>query len=302
MLTPYIVSEAEAGQKLLSYLQRRLQAPTSALHRWIRSGQVRVNGKRCKPFERLSAGDAVRIPPTAFSEVKTPSLQNFAAPLPQVLFDEQGILLLNKPHGLTVQPGTGHTDSVVTRLRQHYAGADFMPAPAHRLDRDTTGILAVGTTYNALLQLQTLFASHKAHKEYLCWVWGSCPWNTPTLLRDYVSKQGPLGREKMHATVAGHEAILMVRCVTQQVVDAQTYSLLHIRLQTGRTHQIRIQLASRGFPVLGDGKYGQKATAPKQCCPLYLHACRLQINEQWHEALPSWREPWAVSMLPCVFD
>lgn len=300
--TPGIVSEAEAGQKLLAYLQRRLGVPAACAHRWIRSGQVRLNGKRCKPFDRVEAGDAVRLPPMAFAQEPPAAPPSSCLPLPPLVASEGGVLLFSKPAGLAVQPGTGHPDSVVARLRAHYADADFVPAPAHRLDRDTTGLLAVGATYAALRRLQDAFAGHvELRKEYLCWVRGQCPWEGTARLEDRLRKEGPSGAEKMRVqrpepdgSASGLPAALLARCLEERRVQGKPYSLLQVALETGRTHQIRVQLAERGLPLLGDGKYGPVADVPEGL-GLYLHAFRLCFDGRDHILAPPWTGPWAVT-------
>ena len=325
MVTPLVVSEAEAGQKLLAYLQRRLGTPSSCAHRWIRTGQVRINGKRCKAFDRVVAGDAVRLPPAAFAD-RPPMEEGRSAepvvsktpvgPLPPLVFSGNGVAVFNKPAGLPVQPGTGHSDSLATRLAAWYADSDFVPAPAHRLDRDTTGLLAVGCTYGALRRLQEAFAgAAPLRKEYLCWVHGDCPWNAPEVLTDRLAKSGLPGQERVRAVSAaesfttigpesgqaGKHACLAVRCVTTRVIAGQICSLLHITLMTGRTHQIRVQMASRGFPLVGDGKYGRPRDSSWPA-GLLLHAVRLCVDGACHEVGPPWPPPWDVPSLPSSYD
>lgn len=346
MALPRTVTAAEAGQKLVAYLVRRLNTPLSCAHRWVRSGQVRINGKRCKPFDRLEEGDLVRVPPMAFNassatqthaEHAPPALfppktspeaspdtlpdtlpvaslsGTSGLPLPPVVAESDEWIVFCKPAGLAVHPGTGHEDCLTARLERHFAGADFMPGPAHRLDKDTTGVLVVAKTYRALRRLQAAFADREhMGKEYLAWVEGVCPWNTPTVLRDVLHKGVTLRGERMltqntgreHKCMAkdpqkvqGKDASLTVHCLLQRVdtVREVTYSLVQIRLHTGRTHQIRVQLAARGFAVVGDTKYG---VCRSPSAGLYLHACRLMVDDQYFEALPQWQGPWAVRQLP----
>lgn len=344
MTEPFVVSDAEAGQKLLQFLRRRCAAPDSMLHKWIRSGQVRINGSRTKAFDRLDAGDLVRIPPFALNftqktekiasqeqdtlqnvplEKSLPSqnlplqntqMQNVSLQkpknlslqqhsLPPIITENEDFILFNKPAGLPVHSGSGHEDSLATRLASAYADAPFRPTPVHRLDKDTSGLLLVAKNYRTLRKMSDLFATHAVVKEYLAWVSGKCPWQKPTLLEDYlykgIDRQATQEenvhnfdkRERVHVAQFPDQdtryASLVVRCLLQ----TQNASLAHIRLNTGRTHQIRVQMSAHGFPLIGDRKYG----GPQG--NLMLHACRLIVDGKEWTVLPDWQEKWQVKDL-----
>lgn len=174
------VSRAESGQKLLNFLQRRIEAAAGELHKWIRSGQVRVNGGRSKAFDRVSEGDLVRVPP--FAALKAPGSASPVRPRPAfanafggaailpVIYEDEDILVLNKPSGLPSQGGTGHADSVASLLAARFRHAEFVPAPVHRLDKDTSGLLIAGKSYAALRRLSDALAGRTEtppRKEYL---------------------------------------------------------------------------------------------------------------------------------------
>ena len=348
------VFASEDGMKLLRFLERRLaeQAPGAILHKWIRTGQVRVNGGRAKPFSRLAAGDQVRIPPfararelattaddqktrqrppkgrehppagsdsrPAFSppasfEFSLPSQSSAPALGPDV--DIVGrtphLLVLAKPAGLPCQPGDKGGDSLYARLASAFAEAAFIPAPAHRIDRHTSGLVAVGLSHAAQRRLHDLFASGGIRKDYLAWVLGDWPLSGPCLLEDRLIRQDVDGREAMTTLPGGRitqlpereddrEAALPAFCAADapgfaasaalslQKLPAEALprsffknpgfrpvvrksagapaksvppgrpgaTLLLLRLFTGRTHQLRVQLAYRGFPIIGDGRYG----------------------------------------------
>ncbi len=281
-----VVTPEEAGQKLFQYLSRRLgkDAPKSLIMRIIRTGQVRVDGRRAKPFDRLRVGQTVRIPPVRLEDPSQSEIEATACDdtlfLP-VLYEANGILALNKPRGLPVQPGTGWTDCVSVRLGGMFPDAPFLPTPAHRLDRDTSGVLLVGTSYEGLRRLQEMFRFGGIGKEYLAIAKGCV--DTPAHLVDELSKAGPIGKERV---VVGSgkraEAELM------PLRPGKDWSLVLVRLFTGRTHQIRVQLASRGHPLLGDTKYGGGPG------PLYLHAWRVQLPEITVSVLPTWEGDMAV--------
>ncbi|MBU1001599.1 MAG: RluA family pseudouridine synthase [Proteobacteria bacterium] len=284
-----LVSADEAGQKLLNFLQRRLgpDVPQSLLMRVIRKGQVRVDKKRAKPFDRLCAGADVRIPPIRAQERgETPANSPLLEPL-TLLYHEQGILAVAKPAGLPVQPGSGHVDALSERLRAQFPDAAFTPTPAHRLDRDTSGILLCATSYEALRTLQQGFAGHGIGKFYLTWVRGELAPGTELIMEDALDKVGDPGAQRM-VVGAGKAALALARCLASK----EGRSLLEIDLRTGRTHQIRVQLASRGLPIVGDHKYGPRDRAPR----MVLHAWKTILpTGQTLTLLPDWPAPFAVT-------
>ena len=321
------VTETESGQKLIQWLKRRLHVPQGQLHKWIRTGQIRVNGGRAKAFDPVREGDTIRLPPFCREEAAAPRTRpqtsprtaSPARPLPPVLASDGSILVLHKPAGLPTQPGSGHSDSVATRLAALNPGAAFHPAPAHRLDRDTSGVLLVGCTFEALRTLGEALRQRAAIKEYLAWVHGRWPWDGVRLIRHSLRKEGPEGREKMRAypwnapPPGGREALLLARPLERR----EGASLLHIRLLTGRTHQIRVQMQATGFPLVGDGKYGppgqwtgqragqwtgQRAGQRAGGQRLLLHAVRITLPDgRAFACAPHWPAPWTPATLPPPF-
>jgi 23S rRNA pseudouridine955/2504/2580 synthase len=309
------VSTAEAGQKLIQYLYRVLgkDVPGSVFMRWIRTGQIRVDGKRVKPFDRLAQGQTVRLPP--FAEIppeRTASVGSldmyFQDPVPldlNILAETDDWLAIAKPTGLPVHPGSGWTDSVQTRLAAAYAAAPFVPSIAHRLDRDTSGVLLVAKTHGALTHAHEAFKNRQTVKEYLCWVkgqWTISSLGEPVELTDHLEKSGPEGREKVVVRPAGknrlnekgevREAGKEARMRATPLAIETQRSLLGVRLFTGRTHQIRAQLSSRGHPIVGDTKYGGGEP------PMYLHAWRLTLADQTFVCPAPWAGEWAAVVHP----
>ena len=318
------VTKAESGPKLLQFLRRRLTptagaVPDSMLHRIIRSGEVRVNGRRATPFQRVESGQSIRIPPirtakeragpdrettqkraksdAAQARSKQPNDAARHALALTILAETPDLLVLFKPAGLPTHPGTGHTDSLTARLAARYAHAAFMPTPAHRLDKDTSGIVLAAKTYARLARLHDLFAQKsrapnapdRLRKEYLAWVRGA--WRIsrrPVFLEDTLGKKQSGPCERMERMEKGRAAKALALAL--EVHENRT--LLLITLLTGRTHQIRTQLALRGYPIIGDRKYG----AADQKGPMLLHAWRITLPDgEQYRADPAWPDAFDVS-------
>ena len=330
-----VVSHEEAGQKLMGFLERRLLLPTPLLHRWIRTGQIRLNGSRTQPFVRINAGDSVRVPPFAgsmsqqahatrqrqerqkahaaaatassprsaqehYQAAKRPQTASHAAPGQvqdgvEILAENDEYLIVLKPAGLPTQPGTGHTDALTTRLQILRKGA-FTPTPVHRMDRDTSGVLLVAKTFNALRKAHEALRNRQGlGKEYLVWVHGIWQGQGDRLVQSYMRKGLVGSQERMLVSDSPADGAREAMLVARPLGYAKNATLLQIRLLTGRTHQIRAQLAHLGYAVIGDGKYGKRSAGE----PLYLHALRLTLpNGKSYQALPRWQGPFAVDTLP----
>lgn len=304
---PLAVTAAEAGQKLLQFLTRRLggQVPGSAILKAIRTGQVRVDGGRRQPFHRLAEGQQVRVPPFSLEDAgasapapghAAPGLSTPALPL-DILHEDAGLVAVNKPAGLCAHAGTRHKDSVADRLKALYAGAPFPPTLAHRLDKDTSGILLAAKSYAELRRLGDLFAlggeRGGVKKTYLAWVDGAWEAKGPQVLEDRLDRleleQGKVaGRKKVVS--AGEDGGKTARCEATPLLRKRQATLLLVRLFTGRTHQIRVQLSLRGHPVISDAVYGRKVRG----VPMLLHALRLDLPERALFAPPPWTGPFAV--------
>ncbi|MBU1042158.1 MAG: RluA family pseudouridine synthase [Proteobacteria bacterium] len=324
-LQPLVVNPEEAGQKLLQFLTRRLQGavPGSALLKAIRTGQVRVDGGRKQPFFRLAAGQQVRVPPfqalpgqeaegphpagpAGAAESEAPPPDAPPAPLPlTLLYEDAGLVAVAKPAGLCAHAGTRHPDSVADRLKALFAGAPFLPVLAHRLDKDTSGILLAAKSYAELRRLGDLFATGGVAKTYLAWVDGSWPGRGTELLEDSLERldlaAGEVaGRKKIvragtapstGGTVGGTVGVSkLARCEVTPLLRKRAATLMQVRLLTGRTHQIRVQLSLRGHPVISDAVYGRKVRG----VPMLLHALCLRLPERALFLPPAWSGPFAL--------
>ena len=283
-----LISPEEAGQKVISFLQRktRKNIPYSALMRWIRTGQVRIDGKRVKPFDRIKAGQKVRIPPYAAlleSENEILSHQKL-----DIVFEDEQFLVVNKPSGLPVHPGSGHKDSVTHRLKLQFAEDPFPPTPVHRLDKDTSGLLLVARSFSFLRTMQKIWPN-QVNKLYLAWVKGVWPHKNWVKLEDrlFVRKDSAKSSSAKKVVASSKGKLARARAFLLRVIPG--YSLLVLRLETGRTHQLRVQLAMKNHPIVGDPRYGHH-----EPCPLLLHAWQLSWPGYNFISLPSWPQKFKV--------
>lgn len=291
------VTSSESGQKLIQCLQRRLNLPLNLLHRLVRTGQIRVNGKRCKPFGRIWENDLIRFPlslrpgdpadffPLNISDMVDHDIKKRLTECGLKFLGKNGdIWALDKKSGVPTQPGSKHTESISEKLRTCFAEFAFKPVPAHRLDRDTTGVLLIGASFAALQKLNDDFAKGNIQKEYFALVNGIWPWKKPKLLRHYLYKEGQPGKEKMIVSSSLNARADVAECLVQPLKIIENQTLLHARLLTGRTHQLRVQFSYMGHPIVGDGKYGKPAKGD-----MHLHAFRIILpNGYEFLSYPDW--------------
>jgi 23S rRNA pseudouridine955/2504/2580 synthase len=266
------VGEEAAAQRIDNFLLRHLKGvPKSHVYRVLRSGEVRVNSGRVKPEYRLQAGDRVRVPPIRVSQEEKAKAKPEEFP---VVYEDPALLIVDKPSGVAVHGGSGVSFGVIESLRASRPQAKFLEL-AHRLDRDTSGLLIVAQKRAALVELHRMLREGEVSKEYLTVArgqWEGAGRELRESLHKYVDAKGER-RVAVHED--GKEAVTRVRVVR----TSPAFSLLQVSLLTGRTHQIRVHLAHAGHPVLGDTKYGdfelnrrlEKAGVRR----LFLHASRL---------------------------
>jgi 23S rRNA pseudouridine955/2504/2580 synthase len=273
------IDEASAGQRLDNFLIKTLKGvPKTHVYRIIRSGEVRVNKGRAAADTRLEMGDSVRLPP-----VKLPEKAEKAVPAREfpVLFEDDHLIAVNKPAGVAVHGGSGVSFGVIEQLRQARPDARFLEL-VHRLDKETSGLLLVAKKRSALTHLQDQFRGRSTGKTYAALVAGAWPANRKVIdiaLHKYLTSEGERRvRAVSPAADEGKRSITLV-----QVVQAfKAWTLLDVTIKTGRTHQIRVHLASQGHPIAGDDKYGDfelnKALQKQGLKRMFLHAWRLQFN------------------------
>jgi len=278
------IGDDSAGQRIDNFLARVLKGvPRSHLYRILRSGEVRVNGRRVGPDTRLAQGDAVRIPPvrTAAPRVGASASPKPARDLP-IVFEDDALIAVNKPPGLAVHGGSGISHGLIESLRAARPGARFLEL-VHRLDRDTSGLLLVAKTRPALTALHAALRDGAVDKRYLVLVRGR--WRDEKrvvrlALHKFATREGE--RRVRVDDAMGREAVTTFRRQQLFRVHEPPMALLEAELGTGRTHQIRVHLAHLGFPLAGDDKYGDfawnKVLAREGLTRMFLHAWKLAFR------------------------
>lgn len=282
-VTQAIIDEDEHGQRLDNFLLKICKGvPKSHVYRIVRSGEIRVNGRRTDVSYRLQVGDVLRIPPiriaqkpeeiVAGAEIKTD--------LP-IIFEDEAMLVVDKPSGVAVHGGSGVSFGVIEALRRQRPQARFLEL-AHRLDRETSGLLLVGKKRSALVALHDMFREGSiggngrgADKRYLLLVKGR--WMDPVRhvklpLFKYLLDSG---ERRVRVADNGKASHTVFRLIARW----QRFSLLEAELKSGRTHQIRVHCAHLGFPIAGDEKYGDfalnKSLAKEGLKRMFLHAWKM---------------------------
>jgi 23S rRNA pseudouridine955/2504/2580 synthase len=293
------IDEDASGQRVDNFLIRHLKGvPKTHIYRLIRSGEVRVNKGRVSADTRLLTGDQLRVPPVRISERVAEKEQAMAEQVAHgapardfpVLLEDDHLIAINKPAGVAVHGGSGVSFGVIEQLRMARPQAKFLEL-VHRLDRETSGILLVAKKRSALKQLQDQFRTRQTGKTYLAMVRGQWPAKLKVLdkpLHKYLLDGNEAQAGERRVKVVSRDDPDGMPSVTLVKVRASSadYSLLEVTIKTGRTHQIRVHLASEGFPILGDDKYGDfehnkqlaRASARHQLKRMFLHAWRLQLH------------------------
>jgi len=263
------VGEEAAAQRIDNFLIARLKGvPKSHVYRVLRSGEVRVNSGRVKPDYRLKIGDKVRIPPVRVSEAK-PKAKPTEFP---IVHEDAAILVVDKPAGIAVHGGSGISFGVIESLRAARPQTKLLEL-AHRLDRDTSGLLIVCKKRTALVELHRMLRDGEVEKIYFAVVKGAPAkdaFDIDEALHKHVTASG---ERRVSVQEGGMKALTRVK-----VLKRGELSLLEVRLLTGRTHQIRVHLAHAGHPVVGDEKYGDFALNKRLKKRLLLHAGKLSFQ------------------------
>jgi 23S rRNA pseudouridine955/2504/2580 synthase len=310
--TMVVIDETQAAQRVDNFLLRTLKGvPRSHVYRLLRGGEVRVNSRRIDATYRLQEGDRVRIPPVRVSAA--PSRRPAAPRDPgfRVVFEDDALLVIDKPAGVAVHGGSGVSFGVIEQLR---AGRPDTRLPqflelAHRLDRDTSGLLMLAKKRSALVALHAALREGRVVKRYLALVkgaWTRARRDVELPLRKRVTATG----ERRVSVEPGGQ---VSRTAFRLVERCDAFSLVEATLDTGRTHQIRVHLAHLGFPIAGDDRYGDfelnKALGRRGLKRMFLHAHALALDHplsgkriELAAALPSELERFLLQLKEFVAD
>ena len=285
IISPVTISEENHGQRLDNYLLKVCKGvPKTHIYRVIRSGEVRLNGKRTEASSRIQAGDRLRIPPMRMAQRQEEIVAGaeLKVDLP-VIYEDDALLAIDKPAGIAVHGGSGVSFGIIEALRRQRPQAKFLEL-AHRLDRETSGLLLIGKKRSALTALHDMFreagvAGHRksADKRYLLLVRGR--WMDPLRhvklpLFKYLLDSG---ERRVRVASEGKVSHTIFRLLARW----ESVSLLEAELRTGRTHQIRVHCAHLGFPIAGDEKYGDfdfnRSFARSGLKRMFLHAWKMDF-------------------------
>lgn len=286
MKLDFKVTPDASGQRLDKFLRKRMEnMPLSHLYKLVRTKKVRVNGARAEIAQLLNAGD----------EITVHVLQAVAPPPPRpatavgqdfkVVYEDEHILACDKPAGLAIHPGSGISgETLVDQARAYFERqglqtpeGEFKPSPAHRLDRETSGIVIVAKTRQAMVRLTEIFTEGGADKTYLALAKGRFQKDTGSIALRLPEHQQTMA-SKQQRGVNMQEA----RTHWRKLAGGPEATLLEIEIETGRTHQIRRHLEAIGHPIVGDGKYGDfpfNRIAQRQwgLRRMFLHSARLSL-------------------------
>ncbi|MCX8565571.1 MAG: ribosomal large subunit pseudouridine synthase C [Glomeribacter sp. 1016415] len=280
------IDDAAAGQRIDNFLLRICKGvPKSHIYRIVRSGEVRVNKGRVDTAYRLAMGDIIRLPPMRIALKENNISQPLSSAAPSanfpVLYEDDCLLVINKPAGVAVHGGSGIAFGVIEQLRRAYPNFKFLEL-VHRLDRETSGILLLAKKRSALTALHAQLRDNQVEKRYLVCVhadWQASRQIVKEKLHKYVTPEG-------ERRVCVHEQGQTAHTVFNLIKRFTGYALLEAELKTGRTHQIRVHLAHLTAPIVGDDKYGDFAlnrqlarTAAKPGLKrMFLHAHKVSVT------------------------
>ncbi len=274
------IDAAHGNQRLDNFLLGRLgKVPRTRIYRMIRKGEVRVNRKRARPDYRLKPGDEVRIPPLRVDPAEPRRAAPSAALIERlgaaILYENEHVIVLDKPAGLAVHAGSGIDYGVIDAMRRLRPDAQI--ELAHRLDRDTSGCLLLALHRDALLELHRLLVENRIGKRYRAIVMGRWPDGLREIDAPLERYHLPNGERRVRVDARGKRALTRFEIIAAR----DEYSQLQIELLTGRTHQIRVHCQHRGHPIAGDDKYGDagfnKRMRARGLRRLMLHALSLDL-------------------------
>ncbi|MBW8078314.1 MAG: RluA family pseudouridine synthase [Gallionella sp.] len=265
------IDEGGAGQRIDNFLFRHLKGvPKSHVYRILR-GEVRVNKKRKDQTYKLQLGDVLRIPPIRVAEKTVAEEAHIPAVEFPVIYEDDALVVVNKPSGVAVHGGSGVSFGVIEQMRRARPQAKFLEL-VHRLDRETSGVLLLAKKRSALTAMHEIMREGNSDKRYFALVlgqWKNVKQHVKLPLHKFDTPQGEKRVMVREDGQASHTIFALHK-------SWQEFSLLEAQLKTGRTHQIRVHLAHLGFPIAGDAKYGDfarnKALMKQGLKRMFLHA------------------------------
>ena len=286
MKLDFKVSTDAAGQRLDKFLRRRLEnLPLSHLYKLVRTKKVRVNGARAEVAQLLQPGDEITVHVLQAGQPLPPKPPEAIRQDFKVLYEDEHILAVDKPSGLAIHPGSGITgETLVDQVRAYLARqgvqtpeGEFKPSPAHRLDRETSGVVVVAKTRQAMVRLTEMFTAGEADKTYLALAKGR-------FQRESGSIDLRLAEHQQTYASKQQRGVNLQAALThwKKLDGGPEATLLEVTIETGRTHQIRRHLEAIGHPVVGDAKYGDfpfNRIAQRQwgVRRMFLHSARLAL-------------------------
>ena len=297
-LLNFCVDESLASQRLDQALAQASGLSRARIQKLIQSGAVTVNGMPpARPSMRVAAGSriTVRLP-----EPEPLDLTPEDIPL-EILYEDEHLLVVNKPAGMVVHPAHGHARGTLVHALLHHCpdlpGINGVERPGivHRLDKDTSGSLVVAKTEAAQRGLAALFADHALDRQYVAWCRGAPGWSERAI--DAPIGRHPAHRKKMGVRADGKRALTEARVERR---FGRAFCRLRLTLHTGRTHQIRVHLSHMGHPVLGDATYA-RAYRPGRDVPEAARAAILSLNRQaLHAELLRFAHPVSGDIIECI--
>lgn len=283
------VDEASEGQRVDNFLAKTLKGvPKSHIYRILRSGEVRVNKGRVDASHKLVIGDVVRVPPIRMSAkpVSTENPEPVASVFAKaIIFEDDALLVIDKPAGFAVHGGSGVSRGVIEQLRMERPKAKFLEL-VHRLDRETSGVLLLAKKRSALVALHEAIRNNQTDKRYLVMVAGEWTEKKKRVVLDLQKYVLPSGERRVNVVTDkakdkyDEAQVSETNFTLKQAFDG--FTLLEAQLVTGRTHQLRVQLAHLGFPIVGDDKYGDfasnKALIKKGLKRMFLHSAETKLR------------------------
>ena len=284
------VGEADSGQRLDNYLFKTLKGvPKSHVQRIIRAGEVRLNKKRCKGTDRVAEGDVVRVPPVRVAAAPSGSPKAHPAPAKDfaVIYEDDALLVINKPAGVAVHGGSGISFGVIEQLRQARPEARYLEL-VHRLDKDTSGLLMIAKKRSALVKLHEAIRNDHPKKIYLALGVGKFAQDKVHVKLPLYKYTGAQGEKMVRVSEEGQSAHTIFRVLQRfsgtmlHQIGLSDLTYIEATLKTGRTHQIRVHMQSQACPIAGDERYGDyQANKRLQKIGLkrmFLHAAELHLS------------------------